>query len=95
MFPILSLIVVTLLGATILTFLSGSRARWVALAGSILFLAEVAYLLLTFAPWAGFGSGGVPQYNDAETYSWISISWLHVNYAVGIDGISLILIVLT
>ena len=50
----------------------GTRARWVALAGSVVFLAEVAYLLLTFAPWVGFGAGGVPQDNDAETYTWIS-----------------------
>jgi len=95
MFPVLSAMVATLVAGTVLTFLAGTRARYVALGASAVFLAEVLYLLASFTQWAGFGAGGVPQYNNAETYAWISISWLHVNYAVGIDGISLVLVLLT
>ncbi len=94
MFPILSLILATLLLGTILTFLSGERARWVALLTSVAFLAEVAGLLGSFTGWAG-AVNGVPSFSAQESYSWISISWLHVNYTVGVDGISLTLILLT
>ncbi|MCI4358083.1 MAG: NADH-quinone oxidoreductase subunit M [Thermoplasmata archaeon] len=95
MLPVLSILLATLLASTLLTFLSGRWARYVALAGSVVFLVEVLLLLASFTQWAGFGAGGVPQYNDPETYPWISISWLTVNYAVGIDGISLVLVLLT
>ncbi|MCI4317485.1 MAG: NADH-quinone oxidoreductase subunit M [Thermoplasmata archaeon] len=97
MLPILSIILLTLLGGTVLTFLSGDRARWMALITSIVFLAEVTVLALGFTQLAAGSSGPVwvPGYNNAETYSWISLSWLHINYAVGIDGISLVLILLT
>lgn len=95
MVGILTVILVTLLGGTILTFAAGRAARWVALATSVVFLAEVADLALGFTSWVGLGAGNVPLYNDAETYSWISVYWMHINYAVGIDGISLVLILLT
>ncbi len=94
MFPILSAVLATLLVGTVLTFLSGKSARWVALATSFVFLAEVAYLLLQFPGWAGF-AGGVPQFADGESYAWIHLGWLQVNYTLGIDGISLVLLVLT
>ncbi|MGI0131840.1 MAG: complex I subunit 4 family protein [Thermoplasmata archaeon] len=95
MIGILSTLLLTLLAGTLLTFASGRHARWVALGTSVVFLIEVAYLALTFTQWVGLGPGNVPLYNDPESYSWISLYWMHINYTVGIDGISLILILLT
>ncbi len=94
MFPLLSAVLVTLLVGTVLTFVSGRYARWIALATSVVFFAEVAYLLLQFPGWPGFASG-VPQFVDGESYAWIHLGWLQVNYSVGIDGISLVLLLLT
>lgn len=94
MAPVLSVVLLTLLGGTALTFFAGRSARWVALATSVLFLFEVAYLLANFS-WPGVNASGVPQYAFGESYSWISLSWLQINYSVGVDGISLPLILLT
>jgi proton-translocating NADH-quinone oxidoreductase chain M len=94
MFPILSAILATLLVGTVVTFAAGRFARWVALATSVLFLVEVALLFLNFPGWPGY-SGIVPQFADQESYAWIHLGWLQVNYTVGVDGISLILILLT
>ncbi|MGP8073299.1 MAG: complex I subunit 4 family protein [Thermoplasmata archaeon] len=94
MFPILSTLIVTLLAGMVLTFLSGQRARWTALATSAVFLAEVGYLFLSFPGWPGY-LGIVPQFADQESYAWIHLGWLNVNYTVGVDGISLVLILLT
>jgi proton-translocating NADH-quinone oxidoreductase chain M len=93
--PVLSLMLLTLLASALGSFVAGRWARYVALAGSLVFLAEVIVLFAGFTQWAGFGAGGVPQYNAAESYPWISLSWLHINYTVGIDGISLVLLLLT
>ena len=92
MLPILSLTLATLAVGTVATFLSGTRARWTALATSFVFLLEVTYLFTGFSQWPT-PSGAV--FANAETYSWISVGWLTVNYAVGVDGISLVLILLT
>jgi F420H2 dehydrogenase subunit M len=92
---ILSALLLTLLAGTLLTFAAGRWARWVALATSVAFLLEVADLALSFTSWVGLGAGNVPLFNDAESYSWISLYWMHINYTVGIDGISLVLILLT
>ena len=35
------------------------------------------------------------HFAESESYPWIQVAWLHVNYTVGIDGISLVLILLT
>jgi len=95
MVPLLSVIVVTLAAGTVLTFLAGARARWVALATTVVFLAEVGFLFLGYPGWPGYTSPFVPGFADSESYSWISISWMHINYTVGVDGISLVLILLT
>jgi len=95
MFPLLSAILATLLVGTVATFLVGRHARWAALATSAVFLAEVALLFSSYSGWPGYSTSLVPGFADTETYPWISISWLHVNYAVGVDGISLALILLT
>ena len=84
----------TLAVGTLATFGAGSRARWVALATSLAFLVEVSALLLGFSGAPGISSS-VPQYANGESYSWISIDWLKINYTVGVDGISLVLILLT
>jgi NADH-quinone oxidoreductase subunit M len=94
---ILSVILLTLALGTVVTFLSGSKAKYVALAVSILFLLEVAALLSGFTSWVGRSASvpSVPQYNNYEQYSWISLGWLNIDYSVGIDGISLVLVLLT
>jgi proton-translocating NADH-quinone oxidoreductase chain M len=92
--PVLSLMLVTLLGGTLLTFASRDRARYVALATSVAFLLEVSALLASYTVWPGPVNGS-PGYADLESYSWIHLSWLSINYTVGVDGISLILILLT
>ncbi len=94
MIPVLSTLLATLLVGTVLTFSSGKRARWTALATSAAFLVEVGLLLLNFPGWPGF-SAGIPQFADSESYAWIHLGWLQVNFTVGVDGISLVLILLT
>src|SRR5271170_8012123 len=93
--PIISITLATLAGGTVLTFVSGRWARWVALGTSILFLFEIALMFLGYQSWPGRSSSLVPQFGEYESYSWISLSWMQINYTVGIDGISLILILLT
>ncbi len=95
MVPILSIVLGTLALGAVLSVLARERARWVALGFSVIFLAEVAYLIASFSGWAGFGPSGAPTFSLEESYSWISISWLQVNYTVGVDGISLVLILLS
>ncbi|HXW67643.1 MAG TPA: NADH-quinone oxidoreductase subunit M [Thermoplasmata archaeon] len=95
MVPLISLILATLVVGTLATFAAGTRARWVALATSAVFLAEVAFLFLGYPGWPGYSSALVPGFSDTETYTWIHLSWLTINYSVGVDGISLVLILLT
>lgn len=92
--PIISITLATLLAGTIATFASGRYARYVALGVSAVFLAEIGWMFLGFS-WAGFTSGGTPQFWLSESYSWISLSWLQINYTVGLDGLSLVLVLLT
>ena len=95
MLPLLSIVIATLAIGTVATFAAGSRARWVALATSAVFLAEVGALLASYPGWPGYSGSLVPGFSDTETYTWISIAWMHVDYAVGVDGISLVFILLT
>src|SRR5580658_9822685 len=95
MFPVLSAVLVTLLVGTGITFAAGRYARWVALATSFAFLAEIAYLLAAYPGWPGYANGIVPGFADQESYAWIHLGWLQVNYTVGVDGISLVLLLLT
>jgi proton-translocating NADH-quinone oxidoreductase chain M len=94
MLPILSLTLLTLLVGTVLTFAAKERARYVALGTSVVFLLEVAGLLASYTVWPGPVNGS-PGFSDVESYSWIHLSWLSINYTVGIDGISLVMILLT
>lgn len=95
MFPIISLVLVTLVVGTVATFLAGTRARWVALATSGVFLAEVAAMFAGYSGWPGYSNLLVPGFAETETHAWIHLSWLQINYSVGVDGISLVLILLT
>jgi proton-translocating NADH-quinone oxidoreductase chain M len=94
MVGILSDILLTLLLGTGITFLAGARARWAALGTSVVFLLEVAMLFHGFSWNVAVGSTS-PSFADAETISWIHLDWLTINYSVGVDGISLVLILLT
>jgi proton-translocating NADH-quinone oxidoreductase chain M len=96
MLPLISLVLATLTVGTAATFLAGRRARWVALATSAAFLAEVALMFLDYTGWPGYaGSPLVPGFAEQESHAWIHLPWLQVNYTVGVDGISLVLILLT
>jgi proton-translocating NADH-quinone oxidoreductase chain M len=96
MLPLISIVLATLAAGTVLTFLAGNRARWVALATSTAFVAEVALLFVDYTGWPGYsGTPLVPGFAEQEQHSWIHLSWLQVNYTVGVDGISLVLILLT
>ncbi|HXW66363.1 MAG TPA: NADH-quinone oxidoreductase subunit M [Thermoplasmata archaeon] len=95
MLPILSIILGSLAVGTVATFFAGARARWVALATSVVFLLEVGLLLGSYTGWPGYSSAFVPGFSDGESYTWISLAWMHVNFTVGVDGISLVLILLT
>ncbi len=93
MLPILSLTLATLFVGTVVTFLAGPRAKYVAAAVSAVFLVEIAAMFWMFT-WPAFGVGPA-HFAESESYAWIHVDWLHVNYTVGIDGISLVLILLT
>ncbi|HEV2316390.1 MAG TPA: NADH-quinone oxidoreductase subunit M [Thermoplasmata archaeon] len=94
MIGILSLTLATLVFGTLLTFASGRNARYVALATSLVFLFEVAYLLANFS-WAGFTPSGQESFSFAESAPWVQLPWLSINYSVGLDGISLPFVLLT
>ncbi len=95
MLPILSIMLATLAAGTVVTFLSGRAARWVALAVSLGFVAEVGLLFLSYPGWPGYSAALVPGFANSESYPWIHLSWLQINYTVGVDGISLVFILLT
>ncbi len=95
MIPILSIALGTLIAGTVITFAARNRARWVALVTSLLFLVEVGAMFESFGSWPGRTPAGVPLYGLSESYPWISLPWMQVNFTVGVDGISLVLILLT
>ncbi|MBV5317351.1 MAG: NADH-quinone oxidoreductase subunit M [Desulfobulbaceae bacterium] len=86
--PLLTLLIfLPLAGALVLLFYHGeSFARlWTLVVTSL--TAVVSILLLT-----GFNSAS-PKYQFAEAYEWIPR--FHINYIVGVDGISILLVILT
>ena len=90
MHGLLSLLIWLPIATGILILLLGDRqiasARWLALLGSL------ATLALAVPLWAGFDtSSALPQFR--ELLPWIPR--FHANYALGVDGISMPLIVLT
>src|SRR5690242_11683072 len=94
MFPIVStLIALPIVGAIVLLVLPASDeehgarlARNVALVVSVLVFAETLLL------WSRFASG-VSEFQFVERHAWIPA--FGITYAVGVDGISLLLLVLT
>jgi NADH-quinone oxidoreductase subunit M len=86
-FPILSLMLaVPMAGAIACLFASANQARWIAL------LATLADLALGILLWAGFDQGvGAPQWQFTE----FAPIFGRFAWALGIDGIALMLIVLT
>ncbi len=85
-FPILSLVLwLPLLAAVIVLFLSDRRAMFAAaVAGTLL------SLVLSVAVWAGFEPGAGMQYR--ESFDWLPS--LGIKYALGLDGISLLMVLL-
>jgi NADH-quinone oxidoreductase subunit M len=97
--PILSLIIATpLLGAIVLAFIPGRNVvaiRWVALAFALVAFALSLVAVLGFdisQPVQGTGADA-SIYQFTEKVSWIP--FFGINYQVGVDGISLMLVVLT
>jgi len=86
----LSVLIWLPIAAGILVLLMGDRniraARWVAL------LASIVTLLISLPLLAHFNSG-TPDFQFVEHLPWITR--FHANYALGVDGISLPLVVLT
>jgi proton-translocating NADH-quinone oxidoreductase chain M len=93
MVGILSVTLASLFVGTVITFFSGTRARYVAAAVSAIFLVEIAVMFLQFT-WPAVAVAPT-HFAESESYTWIHVAWLHVNYTIGIDGISLVLILLT
>ena len=92
-FPLLTAIVFLPLVGAVLLLLAGGRdgerddlVRWLALGVSL------AVFLLTLVLWAGFDPASA-EYQFDESYAWIPR--FGINYDVGVDGISLLLVVLT
>jgi NADH-quinone oxidoreductase subunit M len=52
-------------------------------------------MISSFSGFPPLGPGGTPGFTESDSYTWISVFWLHVNFTVGVDGISLTLILLT
>ncbi|MGE5136820.1 MAG: NADH-quinone oxidoreductase subunit M [Gemmatimonadota bacterium] len=88
---------IPLVGAVLVAFLPGASAgpeqaardrlvKVVALVFTVAALAATAGMLIAFTP-------GGPAYQFTETYSWIPQFGIH--YAVGVDGIGLVLIAMT
>src|SRR5262249_31104726 len=86
--PILSLLIVTpLLAATVAVFLRNERAlRWWTLSFSLGLAALSTGLYARFQP-------GTAQFQFVEHAAWIP--WLKINWSLGLDGISLLLVLLT
>src|SRR2546423_15288432 len=86
----LSVLIWLPIAAGIVVLLLGDRniraARWVA------FLASIVPLLISLPLLAHFNSG-TPDFQFVEHLPWITR--FHANYALGVDGISLPLVVLT
>src|SRR5919197_3223424 len=91
--PLVSLVVfLPLLGAIVIAFLpreNESAVRWVALGTALLTWVVSLMLLLAYSP----ARSSVRQFDLVETASWIPL--FGIQYKVGIDGLSLALLVLT
>ena len=92
-FPILSLITyLPLLGAFIIATLSGDEAKIACRARAIALGFSVLVLVLGVYVWTQFNTG-IAGYQFVEAMPWLS--GINVEYRMGVDGISLFLILLT
>ncbi|PVH25908.1 complex I subunit 4 family protein [Sphingobacterium corticibacter] len=80
-----SLLLLPLISAIVLVFVRSDRAKWVALLLSLINLGLTVPFLLRFDPQAGV------QFEQM----WVWIERLNVNFHIGLDGISLPLVLLT
>ncbi|MYJ54534.1 MAG: NADH-quinone oxidoreductase subunit M, partial [Nitrospira sp. SB0672_bin_25] len=86
-FPWLTLVVfLPLLGVAAILLVEEALAKWVALGVSSL------GFVVSLAPWILFDES-TPAMQFVETHQWIASP--SINYAVGVDGISLPLVLLT
>ncbi|MHC4662919.1 MAG: complex I subunit 4 family protein [Planctomycetota bacterium] len=80
-----------LVGALVLLFLPREEkniARWVAL------IFAVATFLISLKLWFGF-TEGTADFQFVEKYDWISFGKWKIQYILGVDGISLLIVLLT
>jgi len=85
--PILSLLIfIPLFSAAVFPFVSETIARWWALAISTVVAIFSVQLYTTF-------NADTAAYQFVENHAWIP--WLKINYTLGLDGISLLLVLLT
>ncbi len=86
------LILIPLLTAIAILFCKGlKQVRVVALFGAVVQLLAVFFLL--YAYWHERAAGNTAQMLFEDSYSWFAP--LHINYHVGVDGISIAMILLT
>jgi NADH-quinone oxidoreductase subunit M len=89
--PLTWVIFSPLIGILILLFLRKDQlkaSRWVALLSSLITFALAVWVLIQFTPSAA-------EYQLAEDVPWFSILGLDIHYALGLDGLSLLMILLT
>jgi NADH-quinone oxidoreductase subunit M len=92
-FPILSsLIVLPVVGALLLLFVRGDEERGAPLARRIALIVSVLVFAETLLLWGRFTTASA-DFQFVERYAWIPA--FGISYFVGVDGISLLLIVLT
>jgi len=86
------LILLPLVTALVILFCKGQRqVRMVALTGSVLQLALSCFLLMVY--WQARGAGDHAPMLFEFNYTWFAA--LHINYHIGVDGISIAMILLT
>jgi NADH-quinone oxidoreductase subunit M len=95
--PIVTLVTfLPLLGALVIAFLPRSAedaVRWVALGTALLTWVVSLVLLIGFSPARGAAATGEAQFSYVQSIPWIPL--FGINYKVGIDGLSIAMVVLT
>jgi NADH-quinone oxidoreductase subunit M len=93
--PLLSIaILLPIVGAVLLLFVSNRDGSKNALVRNLTLAISLATFAVTLALWAGFdASAGGPAFQFVERHAWIPA--FGIDYYVGIDGLSLMLLVLT
>ena len=94
-FPLLSLaITVPIIGAVLLMFVSNRDGSKDGLIRNLTLAVSLVAFVVTLAVWAAFdASASAPAFQLVERHAWIPA--FGIDYYVGIDGISLMLLVLT